>query len=84
MLYGKHTGRNIGIPRDITIAPAEAWAKLIKCWPTEAYQEESVDMANRRPRVQTNSKTWRNLLVERMDGAVCHTSISVLHIMLFL
>lgn len=52
--------------------PADAWAKLIKWWSTDACHEESAEMAKRRSRVQTNRKTGRKSLLEKMDGAVSH------------
>lgn len=50
--------------------PPEAWAKLTKWWPTEKCQEEAADMANRRSKVESNSKIGRNSLVDRMDVVV--------------
>ena len=59
--------------------PVAAWEKLIKWWCTEACQEESAEMANRRSRVQSNSKSGRTSLVDKLDGAVSHISILVGH-----
>ena len=50
--------------------PEEAWAKLIRWWPTEACMEESADMASRRSLVQKGSKTGRKKIVDRMDEQV--------------
>jgi hypothetical protein len=50
--------------------PEAAWEKLIKWWPTEACQEVSAEMAHRRSKVQTSSRTGRKSLVETMDGEV--------------
>lgn len=54
--------------------PAKAWEKLIKWWLTEACQEESAEMANRRSRVQAGSWLGRTSLLERMDAEVSDIS----------
>lgn len=57
--------------------PAAAWEKLIKWWPTEACQEVSTEMANRRARVQSHSKQGRKSLMDKFDGAVSRITILV-------
>lgn len=57
--------------------PAAAWEKLIKWWPTEACKEKSAEMANRRAKVQSNSKQGRKSFVDKFDGAVSSISILV-------
>ena len=61
--------------------PAVAWEKLIKWWCTDACQQESAEMALRRSRVQTNSRTGRKSLLETMDAEVSDISFYVLHLM---
>lgn len=55
--------------------PEAAWEKLIKWWPTEACHEVSAEMAHRRSKVQTSSRTGRKSLVETMDGEVSDISM---------
>lgn len=58
--------------------PEEAWAKLIKWWPTEKCMEESAQMASRRKLVVHTSKTGRTQLVDRMEDQVRANVLSVL------
>jgi len=53
--------------------PEEAWASLIKWWPTEACKEEAAAMASRRAKVANSSKLGRKRLVDRMDEQVRRT-----------
>lgn len=50
--------------------PEEAWATLIKWWPTQACMERAQDMAARRSLVQNASKNGRVSVLERMDEEV--------------
>ena len=50
--------------------PEEAWATLIKWWPTEKCKEESAAMASRRSLVQRVSRNGRKALVDRMAEEV--------------
>lgn len=55
--------------------PEAAWEKLVKWWPTDACQEESVEMASRRARVERNNKVGRSSLMERMDEQVSNIMV---------
>lgn len=50
--------------------PEEAWATLIKWWPTAKCKSESAAMAGRRSKALNNSKTGRKRLVDKMNEQV--------------
>lgn len=50
--------------------PEEAWAQLIKWWPTSACKDQSAEMSGRRSLVQNTSRTGRKALMRRMDEEV--------------